>query len=82
MFIQSSSIQTIKENIMTYFNGTLQEFTYSHEQVTEISVTDVEGYAPTFIEYYAWDEDEDDPIPGIKLFKDFNIYLEREYCEY
>ena len=48
----------------------------------EISVTDVEGYAPTFIEYYAWDEDEDGPIPGIKLFKDFNIYLEREYCEY
>jgi hypothetical protein len=25
MFIQSNSIQTIKENIMTYFNGTLQE---------------------------------------------------------
>ena len=48
----------------------------------EISVTDVEGYTPTFIEYYAWDEDEDGPIPGIKLFKDFNIYLEREYCEY
>ena len=48
----------------------------------EILVTDVEGYTPTFIEYYAWDEDEDGPIPGIKLFKDFNIYLEREYCEY
>lgn len=154
--IQSNSIQTIKENIMTYFNGTLQEFTYLHEQVTEISnpdesylgtlnlffkepvtsndeqtyfeeseelsnrltqiltgitsgepnpniiqgfvqnfiedfkpdyyyeilVTDVEGYAPTFIEYYTWDEDEDGPIPGIKLFKDLNIYLEREYCEY
>lgn len=48
----------------------------------EISVTDVEGYTPTFIEYYTWDEDEDGPIPGIKLFKDFNIYLEREYCEY
>lgn len=46
----------------------------------EILVTDVEGY--TFIEYYAWDEDEDGPIPGIKLFKDLNIYLEREYCEY
>lgn len=61
--IQSNSIQTIKENIMTYFNGTLQEFTYLHEQVTEIS-------------------NEDGPIPGIKLFKDFNIYLEREYCEY
>lgn len=27
-------------------------------------------------------DDEDGPIPGIKLFKDFNIYLEREYCEY
>lgn len=48
----------------------------------EISVTDVEGYTPTFIEYYTWDEDEDGPIPGIKLFKDFNIYLEREFCEY
>ena len=50
--------------------------------ITKISVTDVEGYTPTFIEYYAWDEDEDGPIPGIKLFKDLNIYLEREYCEY
>ena len=48
----------------------------------EILVTDVEGYTPTFIEYYDWDEDEDGPIPGIKLFKDLNIYLEREYCEY
>lgn len=47
----------------------------------EILVTDVEGYTPTFIEYYAWDKN-DGPIPGIKLFKDFNIYLEREYCEY
>lgn len=45
----------------------------------EILVTDVEGYTPTFIEY-TWDEDG--PIPGIKLFKDLNIYLEREYCEY
>jgi hypothetical protein len=48
----------------------------------EILVTDVEGYDPTFIEYYTWDEDEDGPIPGIKLFKDLDIYLEREYCEY
>lgn len=38
--IQSNSIQTIKESIMTYFNGTLQEFTYLHEQVTEISNPD------------------------------------------
>ena len=61
---------------------------YEHRRIIkpdyyyEISVTDVEGYTPTFIGYYAWDEDEDGPIPGIKLFKDFNIYLEREYCEY
>lgn len=47
-----------------------------------ISITDVEGYETQIIEYYAWDEEEDGPIPGIKLFKDFNIYLEREYCEY
>lgn len=46
-----------QSGIMTYFNGTLQEFTYSHEQVTEISIVQ------NFIE-------------------DFNIYLEREYCEY
>lgn len=45
--IQSNSIQTIKKNIMTYFNGTLQEFTYLHEQVTEISNPD-ESYLGTF----------------------------------
>lgn len=44
--IQSNSIQTIKENIMAYFNGTLQEFTYLHEQVTEISNPD-ESYLGT-----------------------------------
>lgn len=44
--IQSNSIQTIKENIMTYFNGTLQGFTYLHEQVTEISNPD-ESYLGT-----------------------------------
>ena len=44
--IQSNSIQTIKENIMTYFNSTLQEFTYLHEQVTEISNPD-ESYLGT-----------------------------------
>lgn len=60
----------------------LQENTLIPDYYYEISVTDVEGYTPTFIEYYAWDEDEDGPIPGIKLFKDLNIYLEREYCEY
>lgn len=44
--IQSNSIQTIKENIMTYFNGTLQKFNYLHEQVTEISNPD-ESYLGT-----------------------------------
>lgn len=44
--LKSTSIQTIKENIMTYFNGTLQEFTYLHEQVTEISNPD-ESYLGT-----------------------------------
>lgn len=44
--IQSNSIQTIKENIMTYFNSTFQEFTYLHEQVTEISNPD-ESYLGT-----------------------------------
>lgn len=42
----------------------------------------IQGFVQNFIEYYARDEDEDGPIPGIKLFKDLNIYLEREYCEY
>ena len=42
----------------------------------------IQGFVQNFIEYYAWDEDEDGPIQGIKLFKDFNIYLKREYCEY
>jgi hypothetical protein len=38
-------------------------------------------YRTQFIEFGIWDKN-DGPIPGIKLFKDFNIYLEREYCEY
>lgn len=46
-----------------------------------ISITDIEGYERTWAEYYAWDKEKDGPIPGIKLFKDLNIYLEREYCD-
>lgn len=42
----------------------------------------IQGITQGFIKYYTWDEDEDGPIPGIKLFKDLNIYLEREFCEY
>lgn len=45
-------------------------------------ITGIEGIEQTAIEYYTWDEEKDGPIPGIKLFKDPNIYLEREYCEY
>lgn len=47
-------------------------------QITNKIITNLINYLPD----YAWDEDEDGPIPGIKLFKDFNIYLERKYCEY
>lgn len=47
-------------------------------QITNKLITNLINYLPD----YPWYEDEDGPIPGIKLFKDFNIYLEREYCEY
>lgn len=67
----------IQSFVKDFIEGFKPDYSYG------ILVTDVEGYTPpTFIECYAWDENEDDPIPGIKLFKDFNIYLEREYCEY
>lgn len=46
------------------------------------AITDIEGIEQTTIEYYTWDEKKDGPIPGIKLFKDLNIFLEREFCEY
>lgn len=46
-----------------------------------LSILDIKGYETQFIEFEIWDKN-DGPIPGIKLFKDFNIYLEREYCEY
>ena len=54
---------------------------YIPDQIWVISITDIEGIEQTAIEYYTWDEN-DGPIPGIKLFKDLNIYLEREFCEY
>lgn len=75
---------TSGEPNLNIIQGFVQNFIedFKPDYYYEISVTDVEGYTPTFIEYYAWDEDEDGPIPGIKLFKDLNIYLEREYCEY
>ena len=66
--------------IQGFVQNFIEDFVPDQDYV--ISITDVEGYTPTFIEYYDWDEDEDGPILGIKLFKDLNIYLEREYCEY
>lgn len=55
---------------------------YIPDQIWVISITDIEGIEQTAIEYYTWDKEKDGPIPGIKLFKDLNIYLEREFCEY
>lgn len=57
----------------------LEEFDPSQNYL--LSISDIEGYETQFIEFEIWDEN-DGPIPGIKLFKDLNIYLEREYCEY
>lgn len=57
----------------------LEEFDPSQNYL--LSISDIEGYETQFIEFKIWDRN-DGPIPGIKLFKDLNIYLEREYCEY
>ena len=52
----------------------LEEFDPSQNYL--LSISDIEGYETQFI------DKNDGPIPGIKLFKDLNIYLEREFCEY
>lgn len=61
----------------------LEEFDPSQNYL--LSISDIEGYETQFItqfiEFEIWDRN-DGPIPGIKLFKDLNIYLERKYCEY
>lgn len=54
----------------------LEEFDPSQNYL--LSISDIEGYEIQFIEFEIWDKN-DGPIPGIKLFKDLNIYLEREY---
>lgn len=61
----------------------LEEFDPSQNyllSISDISISDIEGYETQFIDFEIWDKN-DGPIPGIKLFKDLNIYLEREYCE-
>ena len=75
-----TSVEPNPNIIQGFGQNFIEDFVPDQDYV--ISITDVEGYTPTFIEYHDWDEDEDGPIPGIKLFKDLNIYLEREYCEY
>lgn len=57
----------------------LEEFDPSQNYL--LSIADREGYETQLITFEIWGQN-DGPIPGIKLFKDLNIYLEREYCEY
>ena len=49
----------------------LKEFDPSQNYL--LSISDIEGYETQFIEFEIQDE-KDGPIPGIKLFKDLNIY--------
>lgn len=72
--IQLNSIQTIKENIMTYFNGTLQEFTYLHEQVTEISNPD-ESYLGTFNLFFKEPVTSNDEQTYFEEFDGFEQYV-------
>jgi len=68
-------ISRIKATIEVF----LEEFDPSQNYL--LSISDIEGYETQLIEFEIWGQN-DGPIPGIKLFKDLNIYLEREYCEY
>lgn len=78
--LQGIIINEEPNTIQGFVQNFIEDFIPDQDYV--ISITDIEGYERTFAEYYAWDKEEDGPIPGLKLFKDFNIYLEREYCEY
>jgi hypothetical protein len=78
--LQGIIINEEPNTIQGFVQNFIEDFVPDQDYV--ISITDIEGYERTLAEYYDWDEDEDGPIPGIKLFKDLNIYLEREYCEY
>lgn len=53
----------------------LEEFDPSQNYL--LSISDIEGYETQFIEFEIWDK-KDGPIPGIKLFKDLNIYTLNE----
>lgn len=66
--------------IQSFTKAFIEDFTPNQTWV--ISLTEIEGYDKPLIEYTTWDESQDGPIPGIKLFKHLNIFLEREFCEY
>lgn len=66
--------------IQGFTKAFIEDFTPNQTWV--ISLTEIEGYDKPGIEYTTWDSSQDGPIPGIKLFKHLNIFLEREYCEY
>lgn len=66
--------------IQGFTKAFIEDFTPNQTWV--ISLTEIEGYDKPLIEYTTWDEEKDGPIPGIKLFKHLNIFLEREYCEF
>lgn len=66
--------------IQGFTKAFIEDFTPNQTWV--ISLTEIEGYDKPLIEYTIWDEEKDGPIPGIKLFRDLNIYLKREFCEY
>lgn len=75
--LQGIIINEEPNTIQGFVQNFIENFVPDQDYV--ISIIDIEGYERTIAEYYAWDKDEDGPIPGIKLFKDLNIYLEREY---
>lgn len=78
--LQGIIINEEPNTIQGFVQNFIEDFVPDQDYV--ISITDIEGYERTWAEYYTWDLEKDGPIPGIKLFKDLNIYLEREYCEY
>lgn len=77
--LQGIIIDEEPNTIQGFVQNFIEDFVPDQDYV--ISITDIEGYEGTLAEYYAWDK-EDGPIPGLKLFKNLNIYLELEYCEY
>lgn len=63
--------------IVTIIKATIEVFLeeFDPSQNYLLSIPGIEGYETQFIKFEIWDENNG-PIPGIKLFKDFNIYLD------